>query len=91
MKKIIAAVVLAGCTFFGADANAGDFTLGLPGFFLKVTDGFRKEIVAVRPDRHGVRRHKPAPVQRKAVIRHENRTDKGRKPPVPPRKPHGRR
>lgn len=51
MKKIIAAAVLAGCTIFGANANAGDFTLGLPGFVLNITDGFRKEVRPAPPHR----------------------------------------
>lgn len=66
MKKILLTAILAGGTLIGA--NAGNFTLNLPGFFLKITDGFRKERVV---------KHKPAPRFKKAEIRHHRK-------PAPP-------
>ena len=87
MKKIIATAILAGCTIFGANANAGDFTLGLPGFLLKITDGFRTETVTTRHYEIKHHRHEPA---HKPAIRPRRHNEPARKTPPAPPKPNGR-
>ena len=67
MKKILLTAILAGGTLFAA--NAGDFVLNLPGFFLKVGDG-HTTISTCPPRHHGyapvkhVIHHRPAPPRR---------------------------
>ena len=52
MKKLLLTAILVGGTLFAA--NAGDFVLNLPGFFLKVEDGHT--VIRHCPPRHVIHR-----------------------------------
>ena len=71
MKKILLTAILAGGTLFAA--NAGDFVLNLPGFFLKVGDG-HTTIRTCQPRKETRTYRKPAPPKRRHEARiHDDR------------------
>lgn len=76
MKKILLTAILAGGTLIGA--NAGDFILNLPGFFLKINDGPRREA----PARPGIHCKKPCHKKQNYIV--------FEKKPIPPPRHHAK-
>ena len=83
MKKVLLTAILAGATIFAA--NAGNLTIGLPGFYLNIGDGYYGTPVQVVPTWHApVRIVTPPPVRyRRPVLpppRHHKPAPRHHKP-----------